>query len=272
MTRESRVWLALSLLFAGGVWALFSRGPSAPTWAFAADPVHPAVGWAAAGVALFTLLYAWRKRELLQAPGPLIWWKWAHMAAGYAFTLLWVWHADASVGFAPVQWGMSTAILGLFATGVWGLYAQGSVPSVMNETLIDPVYRDALKGSAGDLVVEIGGKMAGCSREFHLIFQRHILPFIVIPNPSADVQKAMLKRLFGPGDLDRNAAVHDVARLSPAERNLFYEVAEKGLDVVEIRRSLTYQGRMNRWLVWHVTLTVALVIFVLFHVLSAFYY
>ncbi len=272
MTREARVWLIISFLFAAGVWFLFRQGPSAPVWGYEPDPVRPMVGWVAATVAFVTLLYAWRKRELLQAPGKLIWWKWAHMIGGGLFTLLWIWHADATLGYAPVQWGMTVATLGLFATGVWGLFVQGTVPSVMNETLIDPVYRDALKGSAEDLVVEIGGKLTGRSVAFDQVFQRHILPFIVIKNPSADLQKGMVQRLFGPGDIDRNAAIHDVAKLSPGERDLFYEVAEKALDVVEIRRSLTYQGRMNRWLVWHVALTVGLFIFLLFHVLSAFYY
>ena len=272
MTREAKVWLAISFLFAGGVGFIFRQGPSAPSWGFAPDPMPPMLGWVAVGLAFFTILYAWRKRELLQAPGRLIWWKWAHMVAGFGFTLLWIWHADTTLGHAPVQWGMTATIFGLFATGVWGLFVHGSVPSVMNETLIDPVYKDALKGSAGDLVVEIGAMITGRSAEFDQVFQRHLLPFIVIENPSADVQKSMLQRLFGPGDLDRNAAVHDVMKLTDAERDLFYEVAEKALDVVEIRRSLTYQGRMNNWLSWHVALTVGLVLFLVFHVLSSFYY
>jgi hypothetical protein len=272
MTRESKKWLALGAVATALLYLLFSVGPALPVYDY--DPVtsRAAWGWTAVALAIFCALYAWRKRELLQAPGRLIVWKGAHIVAGIFFTVAWGLHADATFGAAPIQWGLAMAVTGLFATGVWGIFMHGTIPGVMNETLVDPVYKDELQDSVDALAGEIRIKLTGADPAFERVYQRHILPFVAVRKPTAELQKTMVRRLFGPGGVGANAAVHDLAPLSAADRDRFYDVAAKALDIVEIRRSQSYQKRMNRWLVWHVGLTVALFALLFFHGLAGFYY
>jgi len=53
---------------------------------------------------------------------------------------------------------------------------------------------------------------------------------------------------------------------------VFYTMAEKALDIIEIRRSQGYQALLNNWLDWHIGLTSIAFAVALMHVLASYIY
>lgn len=271
MTDESNILLAPAIVVLAAVIVVALTAPFGYETAFFPDSPRPELGWGGAVFALVTLIHSVRKRLFLQGAGALIFWKAAHVFTGYVFTVLVFFHSNGDVG-AGDQLALSVISGGLFITGLWGMAKQGYTPSVMTKALLDPVYKSEHQQTDDAILKDIAPVVSGKSHEFDEVYQRHILPFISIKLPSLEHHKAILRRCFGPVSKDPNAAVTDLAQLSPEERNAFYEVAEKAVDLVELRLSKTYQRGMNRWLLWHTGLGVIIMSALFFHILTAFYY
>ena len=271
MTNEAKN-LLLPLAITVVVMALISIDqPFHAKFVFDPADLRPAIGWAALALGLTSVAYSVRKRVYLQAPWALIIWKMAHVITGYVFLALMFLHANGTVG-SGAQLLLSALAAGITLTGLWGIVSQGLIPKVMTDTLLDPVYKSEVADSVKKVLLEIKDLLKGASQPFNVLYQRHILPFITIKLPTADQHKAIVRRLFGPASADPNAAVKDLDPLSAEERDLFYNVAEKSLDIVELRLSQTYQARMNQWLLWHIGLSVMLGTTLLFHILAAYYF
>jgi hypothetical protein len=271
MTEESRILLALGMLVLIVAAIVIIAPPFGYEAVFFPHSPRAALGWAGAFFVLATLAYSLRKRFFLQAPGALIFWKGAHVLAGYAFIVLILFHSNASAG-AGSQFLLSVVSGGLLITGLWGMGRQGHTPAIMTKALLDPVYKSEHKETDNMILGQIASAVSGKSQGFRSVYQRHILPFVSISLPSLENHKAILRRCFGPASAGPNAAVTDLAQLSPEERGAFYEVAEKAVDLVELRLSKTYQRGMNRWLQWHIWLSAIIVSLLFFHILASFYF
>ena len=271
MTDESNILLAPAIGVLAVIIVLALTAPFGYEAVFFPHSPMPALGWAGAVFALVTLIYSIRKRLFLQGTGALIFWKAGHVFTGYVFIVLVFFHSNGNVG-AGDQLTLSVISGGLFITGLWGIAKQGYTPSVMTKALLDPVYKSEHQQTDDAILKEIAPVVSGKSREFDGVYQRHILPFVSIKLPSLEHHKAILRRCFGPVSVDPNAAVTDLERLSPEERNAFYDVDEKAVDLVELRLSKTYQRGMNRWLLWHIGLATIIVSALFFHILAAFYF
>jgi len=265
---------ALAIPFAIPVAVALAIGWARPfewTPAFEPSVLRPNMGWTALVFGLLTMAYSVRKRFFLQGAGTLQSWKAAHVIAGYFFLIFMLAHSNAGVG-AGVRFWLNALAAGITLTGLWGVLRQGVIPRVMTRTLLDPVYKNELQDNVEAILKDIENGLEGTSHEFQLVYQRHILPFISIQLTTAEQHKAMIRRCFGPASADPNAAVRDLATLDDKEKDLFYSVAAKALDVVEIRRSQAYQKKMNTWLTWHIGFTAALGVTLFFHILASFYF
>lgn len=271
MTEESNILLVPAIGVAVALGAVAFAPPFGYEAAFFPHSPMPALGWAGLTFAMVSLAYSLRKRLFLQGPGALIFWKAAHVFTGYLFIVFVIYHSNGNVG-AGLQLMLSGVSAGLLVTGLWGIARQGYTPGIMTKTLLDPVYKSEHQQTDNAILKEIASALNGKSHEFDSIYQRHILPFISIRLPSLEHHKAILRRCFGPATADPNAAVTDLANLSSEERSVFYEVAEKAVDLVELRLSKTYQRGMNTWLQWHTGLGVVIVSALFFHILAAFYF
>lgn len=271
MTEESNILLVPSVVVLALLVSVLLAAPFAREAAFFPYSPTPALGWAGLAFALASLAYSARKRFFLQGYGPLIFWKAAHVFTGYIFIVLVVYHSNGGFG-TGVQLMLSLICAGLLGTGLWGIARQGYSPGVMTKALLDPVYKSEHQQTENAILKEIASAANGKSHEFDGVYQRHILPFISIKLPSLEHHKAILRRCFGPSSADPNAAITDLAHLSSEERPVFYEVAEKAVDLVELRLSKTYQRGMNNWLPWHTWLGVVAMSALFFHVLASFYY
>ncbi|MBI4666851.1 MAG: hypothetical protein HY751_10640 [Nitrospinae bacterium] len=271
MTEEAKYLLAPFI----GVLAVVALAtwlePFEPPFGFFVHTPGAPLGWSALALGVMSVAYSARKRVFLQGLGPLIYWKGAHVAAGYIFVVLFVLHANGKVGLGA-QFLLTTVSAGIVITGLWGIIRQGHVPQLMTKTLVNPVYKSELADAVNVALKEISEMLEGRSKRFDEVYQRHILPFISIKYPTLSHHKAMLQRCFGPATLDPNAAVIDVADLDVHEKDIFYSIAEKAVDALEIRVSQTHQRQMNRWLLWHIGLSLIIAVALFFHVLAAFYY
>ncbi|MBF0634702.1 MAG: hypothetical protein HQK85_08600 [Nitrospinae bacterium] len=271
MTEESKILLAMGMLVLAVVGAVGVAPPYGYEAVFFPHSPRPALGWAGAFFVLVTLAYSLRKRLFLQAPGALIFWKAAHVVAGYVLIILILFHSNGGAG-AGAQFFLSLVSAGLLITGLWGIARQGHTPAIMTKALLDPVYKSEHRETDNLILAQIAAVVSGKSQAFGDIYQRHILPFVSISLPSLEHHKAILRRCFGPASADPNAAVTDLANLSPEERGVFYEAAEKAVDLVELRLSKTYQRGMNQWLQWHIWLSAIIVSVIFFHILASFYF
>jgi hypothetical protein len=271
MTEESNILLAPAIAIIAVVIAVAFTAPFGYEAVFFPHSPIPALGWAGAVFALVTLAYSARKRLFLQGSGALIFWKAGHVFTGYIFIVLVVYHSNGSVG-TGIQLMLSVICAGLLVTGLWGIARQGHTPGVMTKSLLDPVYKSEIKDTANMILGQIASVVNGKSHDFRDVYQRHILPFVSIRLPRLEHHKAILRRCFGPVSGDPNAAVTDLVRLSQEERDVFYEAAEKAVDLVELRLSKRYQRGMNRWLQWHTGLGVVIVSTLFFHILASFYF
>lgn len=271
MTDESNILLAPAIAVMAVIIFVSFMTPFGYEAVFFPHSPMPALGWAGSAFALVSLAYSLRKRLFLQGPGPLIFWKAAHVFTGYVFIILVLYHSNGSVG-TGIQLMLSVICAGLLVTGLWGIARQGHTPGVMTKALLDPVYKSEHQQTDNAILKEIASVASGKSHDFRDIYQRHILPFISIKLPSLEQHKAILRRCFGPASADPNAAVKDMDHISSEERSVFYEVAEKAVDLVELRLSKTYQRGMNRWLHWHTGFGVVVVSALFFHILASFYF
>lgn len=271
MTEESTILLAPAILVLAAVATFSVTAPFGYEAVFFPYSPRPALGWAGAIFLLVTLAYSLRKRLFLQAPGALIFWKAAHVLAGYVFIVLVLFHSNASAGVGA-QFSLSAVSGGLLITGLWGIARQGRTPAIMTKALLDPVYKSEHRETDNLILAQIASVVGGKSQGFRDVYQRHILPFVSISLPSLEHHKAILRRCFGPASADPNAAVTDLAQLSPEERGVFYEAAEKAVDLVELRLSKTYQRGMNQWLQWHIWLSAITVSVLFFHILASLYF
>lgn len=271
MSAEAKTLLAPMIAAALILLLIGFNPPFSAEYSFRPRDPRPLLGWLTVACGAAAMIYSLRKRIYLQAPGALIYWKAAHVFTGYIFLALLSVHANGSFGLGAqiLLWSLTA---GLTATGIWGVFKQGFTPQLMTQTLLDPVYKSEVSDSVRKLLMEIGGQMEGRGKEFSGVYQRHILPFISIKYPTADQHKAIVRRLFGPATADPNAAVLDLDPLSGDDRDMFYSIAEKTLDILELRMSQTYQTQMNGWLPWHIILTALLGVTLLFHAAAAYYF
>ncbi len=270
MTKDARLLLASSAVCMVIAFATMATAPFGPAASFSVSIVKPAFGWVTLVMVVTSVMYSLRKRELLQAPGQLIYWKIAHVWTGLAAVALMFLHSGGSLGLGA---GFATGFLtlGVALTGVWGIAVQGVVPKTMTMTLQDPVYKDEMQDSVNALLREISSKLEGRTPAFERVYQRHILPALSITLPTSEQQEALLSR-YDQSSKDPNAAARDLDVVSDREREIFQWMVEKVMDIIEIRRSQAYQRLMNRWLIWHVGFTSALFVVALFHIMAAFYF
>lgn len=271
MTRESWAMAApaAAAILAAALIAWFS--PFAPGPGFEPSSFGPYMGWLALALGFLTNVYSLRKRFFLQGPGSLRFWKWSHALTGYLFVFAVLAHSNARLGAGALLL-LNGLAAGIVAAGVWGGLRQGGIPRVMTRTLLDPVYKTQMQRDVDVLLKEISESLEGASPALRSLYQRHILPAISIKSITAEQHKALLRRLFGPSTADPNAAARDLVALGAKERDLFYDIAARAVDVVEIRKSQTYQRKMNGWLDWHIAMTAGLGVILFFHVLASFYY
>lgn len=271
MSREAYLLIAPVIAPLVAALAISWLDPFRPIPSFEASSLGPTMGWTALVLGLASMGYSLRKWLFLQGFGSLQGWKAAHVIIGYVFIVFMFAHSNATVG-AGARFLLNFLVAGILLTGLWGVVRQGIIPNVMTRTLLDPVYKSELQDDVNEDLKEIADSLEDTSPELQSIYQRHVLPFISIRLTTAEQQKAMLRRLFGPSSADPNAAVRDLAVLDDREKDLFYDIAAKAADVVEIRRSQAYQRKMNNWLVWHIGFTAALGVVLTFHILASFYF
>jgi len=270
MTKDAVSLLAASAVCMVIALATMATAPFGPVASFTVSIVKPVFGWATLVMVVTSVMYSLRKRELLQVPGHLVYWKRAHVWTGLAAVALMFFHSGGSLGVGA-GFAAGSLTLGIALTGVWGIAVQGVVPETMTRTLQDPVYKDEMQDDVNALLREISGKLKGRTPAFKRVYQRHILPALSITLPTSEQYEALLYR-YDQSSKDPNAAVHDLDVVSDREREIFQWMVEKVMDIVEIRRSQAYQRLMNRWLIWHVGFTSVLFVVALFHVMAAYYF
>lgn len=260
--------LAIIALAAAAVVVMIK--PFAAVPGFDPESVKPALGWVTVALGLASMVYTIRKRQSLQWPGELFWWRVAHVLLGLMFIVSLVLHSGGKLG-AGVAFALVALSAGIFLTGLWGIVTQGWIPARMTRSLQDPVYKDKMQDDIIGIMRLISHELEGRSIQFERVYQRHILPAISLTRPTAAQQQAFYYR-YDPTSQDVNAAYRDLGSLSLHEQEVFYTMAEKALDIIEIRRSQGYQALLNNWLDWHIGLTSIAFAVALMHVLASYIY
>jgi len=185
MTRESSILLAMTAAAVALVGVIVHYAPfdvRAAYWPSAAKPVF---GWVSLVMVAVSAVYSLRKRELLQFAGSLQAWRWAHVGAGLALLAVMFLHSGGAPGHGAAL-AMSLLAIGLAATGLYGIAIQGFVPKMMTRTLQDPVYKSEMQDDVNEMMGGISSRLRGRTPAFQRVYQRHILPALMILRPSAE--------------------------------------------------------------------------------------
>ncbi|MDH5637631.1 MAG: hypothetical protein OEZ04_04000, partial [Nitrospinota bacterium] len=245
-------WVLTALLviaaLAAALVTLLKPFPAVP--GFEPASVKPLLGWGTLGLGLVSIAFSVRKRQSLQWPGELYIWRTVHVVVGLLFIISLFLHSGGKLG-AGVAFGLVALTAAIFLTGFWGIVTQGWIPSKMTQSLQDPVYKDKMQDDINLIMQQISHDLEGRSERFEQAYQRHILPAISLTRPRMPQQRAFFNR-YDPTSDDVNAAYRDLGSLSLHEKEIFYTMAEKALDIIEIRRSQGYQALLNNWLDWHI--------------------
>lgn len=271
MTKDAKIFLALALTPVIAIIALVLIEPFTPAPSFEPFTLGAILGWSALLALAVAMAYSYRKRITRQGVGSLYTWRVIHCATGYLFLILLFIHANGQLGMES-QFILSVISIGIALSGVWGMAVQELYPKWITSTLVDSVYKDELKDDVNELLHKISKSIEGRSDDFNSAYQKHILPYVTINQPTITTYKDMKDRLLGKSSDHSHAAVNDLDKLMKAERNEFLLVAHNALDLMEIRLNQSYQRRMNGWLIWHIGLSVLLLVVLFSHIMASFYY
>ncbi|MDH5508732.1 MAG: hypothetical protein OEZ32_00065 [Nitrospinota bacterium] len=268
MTINAWVLAALSGIaaLAAAMVVLLKPFPAVP--GFEPAGVKPLLGWAALALGLISMVFSIRKRQSLQWPGELSIWRTVHVVVGLLFVVSLLLHSGGKLGAGVAFWlvALTTAI---FLTGLWGIVSQGWIPAKMTQSLQDPVYKDKMQDDINLIMQQISNDLEGRSERFEQVYQRHILPAISLTRPWMAQQRAFFNR-YDPTSDDVNAAYRDLGSLSLHEKEIFYTMAEKALDIIEIRRSQGFQALLNNWLDWHIAVASIIMAMAFMHVMASY--
>lgn len=282
------LWLAL-LLVSASVALYFTQDPLLPpnggSWQ----------GYILGGVALALILWlAWlgiRKRQYRRQYGRIEAWTSAHIYVGLAVPVIATLHTGFQLGpnVHTVAWGLMIAVI---ASGAYGLYAYMRFPGLMVQNRGNSAMDERLS-ELDQLDKDVLETAARCDEETHAVV-RSALERTAVGGGFRDQLKARDRsRVMLPGSgrregkLVRSGNTHqravidylaskvpDTSKRGEAERlqELLTAFGRRGEILGRVRREQSFLLRLKLWLCFHIPLTLGLIVALIAHVVSVFFY
>jgi len=212
-----------------------------------------------------------RKRQYRAATGSLLGWLSAHVYLGTSLVVIVTLHAGFEVG-----WNVHTLayvlMLAVIASGFYGVYAYVRLPRLMTDNLGEDML-DTLLLKIADLDNE--------ARRLALTLPNEINALVLAASQGTRIGGSTLQQLSGrQANCPTGLAVQRVIALgaslgneqAQANRSLSAVLLRKQALLRRARRDVAYQARLDLWLYLHVPLSIALLVALVAHVVSVFFY
>lgn len=212
-----------------------------------------------------------RKRQYRAATGSLLGWLSAHVYLGTSLVVIVTLHAGFEVG-----WNVHTLayvlMLAVIASGFYGVYAYVRLPRLMTDNLGEDML-DTLLLKIADLDNE--------ARRLALTLPNEINALVLAASQGTRIGGSTLQQLSGrQANCPTGLAVQRVIALgaslgneqAQANRSLSAVLLRKQALLRRARRDVAYKARLDLWLYVHVPLSIALLVALVAHVVSVFFY
>lgn len=212
-----------------------------------------------------------RKRQYRAATGSLLGWLSAHVYLGTSLVVIVTLHAGFEVG-----WNVHTLayvlMLAVIASGFYGVYAYVRLPRLMTDNLGEDML-DTLLLKIADLDNE--------ARRLALTLPNEINTLVLAASQGTRIGGSTLQQLSGrQANCPTGLAVQRVIALgaslgneqAQANRSLSAVLLRKQALLRRARRDVAYKARLDLWLYVHVPLSIALLVALVAHVVSVFFY
>lgn len=212
-----------------------------------------------------------RKRQYRAATGSLLGWLSAHVYLGTSLVVIVTLHAGFEVG-----WNVHTLayvlMLAVIISGFYGVYAYVRLPRLMTDNLGEDML-DTLLLKIADLDNE--------ARRLALTLPNEINALVLAASQGTRIGGSTLEQLSGrQANCPTALAVQRVITLgaslgneqAQANRSLSAVLLRKQALLRRARRDVAYKARLDLWLYVHVPLSIALLVALVAHVVSVFFY
>ena len=263
-------WLKISgalvtVAIAAYVWHSPSNGPGGGTW------LGYTLGTIAALLILWLTWFGVRKRRYRADAGLLLGWLSAHIYLGASLIVLATLHAAFQVG-----WNIHTLayalMLGVIASGFYGVYAYFRYPRAMTENLGEDT-QETLLLKIGDFDRE--------SRQLALGLPDAVNRLVLAAAQDTRIGGSWRRQLSGrDADCPTATAITGLQAIgrtlrgeqARANQQLYALMLRKQELLTRARRDVAMKARLDLWLYFHVPLTIALLAALVTHVISVFFY
>lgn len=246
---------------------------AAPVGRYGGTPVGYALGTLAAVLVVWLMWFGVRKRTYKAAYTTLAGWLSAHIYLGATLIVVVTLHASFQVG-----WNVHTLayvlLLGVIASGFFGIFAYMRFPSLMTENI------------GGDTLDGVMQKIADADREakqLALALPQSLLLAVGKSVTDTKIGGGVAEQLrVRHDDCPTDAAVTQLKALNQqadfkkeqaqALHQLYSILLRKQKLVARARRDLRYRAIMSIWLYVHVPLSFAMLAALLAHIVAVFFY
>lgn len=212
-----------------------------------------------------------RKRQYRAATGSLLGWLSAHVYLGTALLVIVTLHTGFELG-----WNVHTLayalMVAVITSGFYGVYAYVRLPRLMTDNLGEDML-DTLLLKIADLDNE--------ARRLALTLPNEINALVLAASQGTRIGGSTLEQLSGrQAHCPTEHAVLRVIELgaslgneqAQANRSLSAVLLRKQALLRRARRDVAYKARLDLWLYVHVPLSIALLVALVAHVVSVFFY
>ena len=232
------------------------------------------ITYGAAALVMLVVVGAWglRRRTMRFASrrrlGSARTWLYLHLYGGGLFVLLMLMHTAFRLPRGPVTAGLWLLSLWTALSGVFGLLLQRWLPKVLTSGLSMEVNADRIPELVEEVRTKAETLAARCSEPVREVYRRRVAPQLAAPRRRLrfffDITGGSQNRLRELDYLRTFLPPEETARLDGLSRLLESKL--------EMDAHFTLQTALRWWLYLHVPTSIVLVLFLVAHLFTVFYY
>ncbi len=225
-------------------------------------------GILAALLLLAAILYGYRRRTLQQRWGSSQTWLQCHIYGGGIFLLLVLMHSGFRVPSGIITWSLWALSIWMGASGLLGTLLQKWLPKILASGLSIEVIYERIPELIGDIRQKSEVLVRGCEAPLSDFYRRNIATALQGPQPRLiyffDITGGIQTRMRQFNYL--HSLLDDRGKTQLALLTEYYKTK------LEIDAHYTLQRALRCWLFLHAPLSLAMIILLIFHLYSIFWY
>lgn len=236
--------------------------------------IHPGNAWGltygttAAVLMLGAALYGVRRRTMRWGIGIAQTWLQFHLYGGALFFLLLLMHTGFKIPSGVITWWLWFLSIWITLTGFLGVWLHKWLPKLLSSGLSIEVLYDRIPELVREIQAKTEGLIASCDEPIREFYQNHLAPALAGP------QFNMIYYLDISGGINAQARRFDHLKkiVVGEQKKKVGELEQFYKTKLEIDAHYTLQKALRTWLFLHVPVSILVVLLLVLHVYSVWYY